>query len=196
MMLNAKVLAISGNASVLLTSTYLMSRSTEKFLSAIKNYSQNLFGFIAKRVATREDAEDILQEVWFQLSRIVKIEDIENLSGWLFQVARNQITDNYRKKGDESTTSIAQDDSFLLSEYRLPDDGFLKELFWEELFRALDDLPELQRTAFVQNELEDKTLQQIADEAGENLKTIISRKRYAVKHLRARMQIFYNDLID
>ena len=77
-----------------------------------------------------------------------------------------------------------------------PDSIYIKELFWEELFLALDELPENQRQVFIWNELEEKTLQQIADETGEKLKTIISRKGYAVKYLRSRLQTLYNEFLD
>jgi RNA polymerase sigma factor (sigma-70 family) len=177
-----------------------MSRSSDNFLSTIKSYGKNLMGFIRKRVSTPEDAEDILQEVWFQLGRIVDLDEIENISGWLFSVARNKIIDNYRKKKsvsiDNEDDTIDPEQLEMLINYELPEDEFMRELFWEDLFQALDELPELQRIAFIQNELEDKTLQQIADESNENLKTIISRKRFAIQHLRKRMQGFYDDLID
>jgi RNA polymerase sigma factor (sigma-70 family) len=77
-----------------------------------------------------------------------------------------------------------------------PETEFLKEVFWQELFAALEELPENQKQVFIQNELEDKTLQQIADETGENLKTVISRKGYAVKYLRKRLGTLYHEFLD
>ena len=94
-------------------------------------------------------------------------------------------------EGDEGDLSLKD---ILLGSSGDPEDEFFKDIFWEELLHALDDLPEAQRNAFVWNELEDMTLQEIADKSGENLKTIISRKRYAVKHLRERLQSLHDDL--
>ncbi len=169
-----------------------MNKRSDSFLQTVKAYGRNLLGFIRSRVGSQEDAEDILQDVWYQLSRIVDLDEIENISGWLYRVARNRITDSYRKQRPEDDLN---DEHFLLSE-DLPDDDLFKELFWEALFGALEELPEKQRVVFIQNELEDKTLQEIADETDEKLKTIISRKRYAVQHLRTRLQTFYDDLIN
>lgn len=140
---------------------------------------------------SEEDAEDILQEVWFQLSRIINLDEIENINAWLHRVARNKITDNYRKSASQATEEL--EDLDLLIHEGLPDDEMFKELFWDELFSALDELPEKQRVVFLKNELEDRTLQEIADESGENLKTIISRKRYAVQHLRQKLQRLYDE---
>ncbi len=87
-------------------------------------------------------------------------------------------------------------DIFLLPDDNDPESVYIKEVFWEELFAALDELPENQKQVFIWNELEDKTLQQIADETGEKLKTIISRKGYAVKYLRRRLEVLYNEFLD
>lgn len=176
--------------------------SKRTIIGTVREYGSRLSRFIRGQVRSDEDAEDILQDVWFQLSRVVDLDAIESISGWLYQVARNRITDVYRKKkedpmselmieGDEGDVSIRE---ILLSDPRTPEDQFFKDVFWEELMRALDELPENQRTVFIQNELEDRTLQEIADETGENLKTIISRKRYAVQHLRKRLQSLYDEL--
>jgi RNA polymerase sigma factor (sigma-70 family) len=174
-------------------------RPGQSVVQAVKDYGKKLFRFVRGKVASDEDAEDIMQEVWYQLSGAVETTDIEQLSGWLYRVARNKITDKYRKKTTESLDSMIYEDedgTFDLSEILFadttsPETEHLKEMFWEELFAALDELPEAQRQVFVWNELEDQTLQQIADRTGENLKTIISRKGYAVKHLRKRLESLY-----
>jgi RNA polymerase sigma factor (sigma-70 family) len=181
----------------------LMSNSSQpKMVQVVKDYGSRLFRFIRGRVGSDEDAEDILQEVWYQLSHSVNIEEIGQISGWLYRVARNKIVDKYRKKKPDSLEdySYGEEDEFSLKEILLADDSdpemeYLKELFWQELFMALEELPENQRRVFVENELEDKTLQQIADESGEKLKTVISRKGYAVKHLRRRLETLYNDFL-
>lgn len=166
--------------------------------SVVRAYSNRLFGFIRNRVPNNADAEDILQEVWYQLSKVVEIDSIDQISGWLFRVARNRITDNYRKKKEDSLDAIGYEEedsgSFadsLLGEIPSPEDEELRQLFWEELFSALDELPENQKQVFVWNELEDQTFQEIADRTGENIKTLISRKRYAVQHLRNRLEELY-----
>ena len=184
-----------------------MSAETPKrtILDTVKQYSGRLLGFIRDRVRTQEDAEDILQDVWYQLSRVVDLDQIGSLSGWLYEVARNRITDRYRRTREtafsDATHAGEEDDEnslslgdLLLADPDTADDPIFRDLIWDELMRALDELPENQRTVFMQNELEDQTLQAIADQTGENLKTIISRKRYAVQHLRKRLQTLYNEL--
>jgi RNA polymerase sigma factor (sigma-70 family) len=182
-----------------------MAGRQQNIIKAIQDYGRQLFGFIRSRVKTNEDAEDILQDVWYQFSNQPEREAIESVSGWLYRVARNKITDRYRKKKNESLEdygfySEEGDLNFkeiLLADYtNNPETEHLRQLFWEELFRALDELPENQRRVFIQNELEDATLQEIADKEGEKLKTIISRKRYAVLHLRKRLESLYNDIVN
>lgn len=170
---------------------------------AVKEYGSALFGFIRGRVPTDADAEDVLQDVWVQLGSQPEIEAIEQVGAWLFRVARNKITDRYRKKRTESL----EDRSFLdeegvtvfrdvlLAKDPDADTAMLRDIFWEETNAVLEELPANQRLVFVQNEMEDKTLQTIADEQGENLKTIISRKRYAVLKLRQRLETVYTELI-
>ena len=172
-------------------------------IQTIKEYGRQLFGFIRSRVPTDEDAEDILQDVWYQLSNQVSPEDIYSISGWLHRVARNKITDNYRKKKNERLEETVSEDEeglniadIFLTDENNPDAKELQQLFWETLFDALDELPENQREVFILNELEEKTLQQIADIKKEKLKTIISRKRYAVQHLRNRLEDLYNEFIN
>jgi RNA polymerase sigma factor (sigma-70 family) len=171
--------------------------------SAMRDYGNRLFQFIRGRVGRNADAEDIFQEVWYQFSKVVDVEPIEQVSGWLFRVARNRITDNYRKKRPELLEDFAYEDDegdtvfrdILLADYNTPETETLREFFWEELFAALDELPEKQRDVFVWNELEDQTFQEIADRTGENIKTLISRKRYAVKHLRKRLADLYDEFL-
>ena len=177
---------------------------TQNILQAVKDYSNRLFSFIRSKVGTDEDAEDILQDVWYQFSNVSATESIEQVSGWLFAVARNRITDKYRRQQPALLDDFSYEDEegqFHIQEILLADESDpattqLKELFWEKLLEALDELPDNQRQAYVWNELEDMTLQQIAGKSGENLKTIISRKRYAVQHLRKRLQYLYNELIN
>ncbi len=180
-----------------------MSEEAPTIKSTIQAFGKKLFGFIRGKVRTNEDAEDILQDVWYQLSSFGNLEDIENVSAWLYQVARNKVTDKYRKKTTDSIEDYAFEDSdddlmfkeiLLLDDSNHPDLALFKETFWVELEKALQELPENQREVFVLNEMEDLTLQQIADLKGVNLKTVISRKGYAVKHLRNRLNYLYKEL--
>jgi RNA polymerase sigma factor (sigma-70 family) len=183
---------------------HMSETRNQRIGDTVRSYSNRLFGFIRGRVNSDEDARDILQDVWYQLSNVVNLDEISQLSGWLFQVARNKITDKYRKK---KTLSI-EDYEFLdeegvwdfreilLADSNDPEIQQLREVFWDELLSALEELPENQRQVFVWNELEDMTLQEIADKTGEKLKTIISRKGYAVKHLRNRLEYLYNDFLN
>ncbi|HAY3534249.1 RNA polymerase sigma factor [Elizabethkingia anophelis] len=189
-------------------SLYLNEMAEKKFASlseVVKDYGSQLFRFIKGKVSKTEDAEDILQEVWYQTSRLTNIDDLENVGAWLYSVTRNKITDNYRKKKSDSLEDYTYEDedgSFSIKEILLADDSnnpelkMFKDIFWDELMKALDELPDNQRRVFFQNEIEEKTLQEIADEEGENLKTVISRKGYAVKHLRKRLKHLYNELKD
>lgn len=181
-----------------------VAREQNNIIQAIKSYSKQLFGFIRSRVPTNEDAEDILQDVWYQLSNQPEPEQIDSMSGWLHRVARNKITDKYRKKKEDSLDNITvsnNEDGLSIAEFFLvdendPDAKELQQLFWETLFDALEELPPNQREVFILNELEEKTLQQIADMQHEKLKTIISRKRYAVQHLRKRLEDLYNEFMN
>ncbi|TXI83972.1 MAG: RNA polymerase sigma factor [Crocinitomicaceae bacterium] len=187
-----------------LTMNYSMSeQGSTSLTSIVQQFGKKLFGFVRGKVKTNEDAEDIIQDVWYQLSNLTNLQDIENVSGWIYQVARNKVTDRYRKKTTDSLENYAYSnedgefnfkDILLLDDTNNPELGHFKELFWEELMEALDELPSNQREVFVLNELEDFTLQEIADQKGENIKTIISRKGYAVKHLRNKLNHLYNEL--
>ena len=183
---------------------YSMSEQRSTSLTSIvQQFGKKLFGFVRGKVKTTEDAEDIIQDVWYQLSNLTNVQDVENVGAWIYQVARNKVTDRYRKKTTDSLENYAYSDEdgefnfkdiLLLDDSNNPELGHFKELFWEELMEALDELPSNQREVFVLNELEDFTLQEIADQKGENIKTIISRKGYAVKHLRNKLNHLYNEL--
>jgi len=178
-------------------------QKTNTISNAIQAFGEKLFGFVRKKVKSTEDAEDILQEVWFQLSNLDDVAELDNVSAWLYEVARNKITDKSRKKTNLSIEDYGyetDDGEFNFKEILLLDDSnnpeltFFKELFWKEFQQALEELPPNQKEVFVLNEIEDMTLQQIAERNGENLKTIISRKGYAVKHLRSKLDYLYREL--
>ncbi|HPW89437.1 MAG TPA: sigma-70 family RNA polymerase sigma factor [Kaistella chaponensis] len=182
----------------------MSQREKENIIAqTVKNYGGKLLSFIRPKVNNSEDAEDILQEVWYQFSNLTNISEIVNVSAWLYTVSRNKITDSYRKKKTENLEDFVYEDedgTFSIKDILLLDDSENPELLafreevWKALFSALDELPEKQKLVFTEHEIEGKKLQEIADEQGENLKTIISRKNYAIKHLRKRMTVLYKDL--
>jgi len=174
-------------------------------LQAIKLYGKNLLGFIRKRVKNDADAEDILQDVWYQFSSLVNAEPIEQTGAWLYKVAKNKIIDKHKKKSETLLDDILvgqnadEDDAFdfkdiLLTEESTPETEYLRNLFWEQLFIALDELPEEQKQVFVWQELDDMTFAEIAEQTGVNVNTLVSRKRYAVLHLRDRLQQLYDEI--
>ena len=181
----------------------MSEQKSRSITSTIRQFNRKLFGFVRDRVKSTEDAEDILQDVWMQFTNLSNIGDLENVSAWLYEVARNKITDKSRKKTNLALEDFSYENEegefnfkeiLLLDDTNNPELGFFKEIFWKEFQTALDELPENQREVFLLNEMEDMTLQQIADQKGENLKTIISRKGYAVKHLRNKLSYLYEEL--
>ena len=174
-------------------------------LQAIKLYGKNLLGFIRKRVKNDADAEDILQDVWYQFSSLVNAEPIEQTGAWLYKVARNKIIDKHKKKSEVLLDDMAADDdeedlpdfkALLLTTSTTPETEYLRNLFWEQLFLALDELPQEQRDVFIWQELEDIPFNEIAERTGEKVQTLVSRKRYAVLHLRKRLKQLYKEIIE
>ncbi len=165
-------------------------------------YGGRLMSYIRPKVKSNEDAEDILQEVWYQFSNLSNLSEIVNIGAWLYRVTANKITDSYRKKKPERLEDFvySNDDESPVREILLMDTSQDPELkvfqdeIWNMLMKALDELPEKQRYVYIENEINDLTLQEIADELGDNIKTVISRKIYAVKHLRKRLRHLYQDL--
>ena len=184
--------------------TFMAERKNQNIIQTVKEYGNKLFGFIRNKVGTDEDAEDILQEVWYQFSHVSSTQTIEQVSSWLYAVARNKITDKYRKHKTAPLDNAGYEDEegefhfkeILLAKDDSAETAAIKKLFWLQLMEALNELPQNQRQVFIWNELEDMTLQQIANKTGENIKTIISRKGYAIKHLRNRLEYLYNELLN
>ena len=173
--------------------------------SVVSRFGKRLLGFIRQRVGNEADAEDILQDVWYQLTTTVDTEPIEQISGWLFAVARNKIIDRYRKRRPESLEPMLREGEdpagpdltgILLDDSQNPETANLRALFWKTLQEALDELPQEQRMVFIWNELEDIPFKEIATMTGENVNTLISRKRYAVLYLRERLLTLYNEIIE
>jgi RNA polymerase sigma factor (sigma-70 family) len=176
----------------------------QNIIQAVRDYGKRLFYFIRGRVNTDEDAEDILQDVWYQFSNVLEAEPIEQTSAWLFRVARNRIVDKYRKRQTTSLDEMFGDyeegnfnfREILLAENPTPETEHLKNLFWQELFTALDELPDEQKQVFIWNELEEISFNEIAEHTGEKVNTLISRKRYAVLHLRKRLEQLYKEITE
>lgn len=174
----------------------------QNIIQAVRDYGKRLFYFIRGRVNTDEDAEDILQDVWYQFSNVMNSEPIEQASAWLFRVARNRIIDKYRRHQPDSLEEMFTDDEesefnfreILLTENATQETEHLRNLFWEQLFSALNELPGEQKQVFVWNELEDISFIEIAERTGEKINTLISRKRYAVLHLRKRLEQLYKEI--
>jgi RNA polymerase sigma factor (sigma-70 family) len=169
-----------------------------------------LLQFIRKRIPRPEDAEDIAQDVFHELTEMYRLmKPIEQMTSWLFTVARNKITDRFRKKKPallEDVFSFKGGDSdgegYLIDELLpaanvLPADAeMMRETIMDALMEALDELPEEQRDVFIEHELEDKSFKEIAEKTGVTINTLLSRKRYAVLHLRARLKNLYSDLLN
>jgi RNA polymerase sigma factor (sigma-70 family) len=167
-----------------------------------------LLGFIRNRVSTVEEAEDILQDVFYQfVAGFETIESIDRVTSWLYSVARNKIIDRYRrdaarpKRTDFELLAGKDDETPLTLQEILPDldntpeSTLLREAIWDEITDALAELPTEQREIFILNEIEEKGFREIAEETGVSINTLLSRKRYAILALRKRLQSFYDDIV-
>jgi RNA polymerase sigma factor (sigma-70 family) len=163
-----------------------------------------LLAFIRRRVASDSQAEDILQDVFYQLLTSYSVtEPLEQMTGWLFTVARNKIIDWYRRRrpGDRALDEALDGGPVTLAEVlpaptEGPDAGYDREVIAEELAEALEELPEKQRQVFIMHEIEGKSFNEIRDVTGDPLNTLLSRKRYAVQFLRRRLEELYREVTD
>jgi RNA polymerase sigma factor (sigma-70 family) len=187
-----------------LITAILPEEKHKTIIQAIGEYGKNLLGFIRRRVKNDADAEDILQDVWYQFSSVINSEPIEQTGAWLYRVARNKILDKHKKHtevlmddmlaGDEDDDDAPDFKAILMTEATTPETEFMRNLFWEQLFIALDELPEEQRQVFMWHELDDIPFSEIAENTGINVQTLVSRKRYAVMHLRKRLKQLYEEI--
>jgi RNA polymerase sigma factor (sigma-70 family) len=170
---------------------------------AVQREQPRLLRFIQRRVAHSQDAEDILQEVFYELVEAYRgTHTVELASAWLYQVARNRIIDLFRKKNPESlseaVTTTGDDETLLEDLLPSPDAGpdaaYARTVLIEQLEDALDELPGEQRAVFVANEIEGRSFKDLAADTGLSINTLLSRKRYAVMHLRERLQEIYDEL--
>jgi RNA polymerase sigma factor (sigma-70 family) len=173
----------------------------EQISDVVTREQSRLRDFIRRRVPDPRDAEDVLQDVFYKLVEANRLlMPIDHVTGWLFRVARNRITDLFRKKKPESLPESAAGGELLQLEDLLPsaDDGpealYARGVLLDELDLALEELPDEQREVFVAHELEGLSFKEIAAATGVNINTLLSRKRYAVLHLRERLHDIYDEL--
>jgi len=173
-------------------------------VSALNACRSRLTAFIRGRTAGREDADDVLQEITWQL---IKVEQpVENIAAWLFRAARNELTDRSRKKKELPLSSFFTADEegdypedelaeTLFGVAQTPEEDYLKSLLWEELNDALAELPDAQREVFERTELEGLSYKALAEETGDSVQALLSRKHKAVLYLRTRLRSVYDELI-
>src|SRR3984957_19659353 len=180
-----------------------MIEQDRQIAEVIAEQRPRLRSFIRKRVPNESDAEDLLQEVFYELVQAHRLlQPIDYVTGWLYRVARNRITDLFRKKKPEAFTdrAVENDDGELMALEDLlpsPDAGpealYVRRVLLEELELAIDELPEEQREIFIAHELEGRSFKEMAAETGVTVNTLLSRKHYAVLHLRERLQDIYDE---
>jgi len=180
-----------------------MADQDKHIAEVIARERKRLGSFIRRRVPDPGDAEDILQDVFSELVESVRmVRPIGQVGAWLFQVARNRIIDRFRRRsarpaqvpadldGEDGVAALAE---LLPSPQAGPDAQYARRLLVEELDAALEELPPEQRDVFIAHELEGKSFRELAAQTGLNVNTLLSRKRYAVRHLRNRLQQIYRE---
>jgi RNA polymerase sigma factor (sigma-70 family) len=166
-------------------------RQDERITEVVTREESRLRAFIRRRVPDPRDAEDILQDVFSELVEANRLlMPIDHVTAWLFRVARNRIIDLFRKTKPESLTV----EDLLPSSDGSPEDVYLRNLLLDELARAIDELSKEQREVFVAHEFEGRSFKDMAAASGVSINTLLARKRYAVLHLRKRLQGIYDDL--
>jgi len=183
---------------------WIMGQQDQRISEAIVREQSRLRNFIRRRVADREDAEDVLQDVFYELVEAYRLmKPVEQVTAWLFHVARNRITDLFRRKRREALRSepaaITENGETLQLEDLLPspdagpEAAYAQSVLLEELDAALDELPEEQRDVFVAHELMGYSFKELAAQTGVSVNTLLSRKHYAVVYLRERLQAIHDE---
>jgi RNA polymerase sigma factor (sigma-70 family) len=180
-----------------------MTEQDRQISEVIAEQRSRLRNFIRRRVPDPSDAEDIVQEVFYELVEANRLlMPIEHVTGWLFRVARNRITDLFRKKKPETFSDAAVEDEtgellrvedLLPSPDAGPEAVYFRIVLLDELELALDELPEEQREVFVAHEIEGRSFKELSAKSGVSVNTLLSRKRYAVLHLRERLQSIHDE---
>lgn len=182
-----------------------MSEQDRQISEIMAEERPRLLNFIRRRVPDLSDAEDIVQDVFYRLVEANRLlMPIDHVTGWLFHVARNRITDFFRKKKpglfsdaavEDESGELLRIEDLLPSPAAGPDAIYLRNLLLDELELAIDELPDDQREVFVAHEMDGRSFQELAVETGVNVNTLLSRKRYAVLHLRERLQSIHDEFM-
>jgi RNA polymerase sigma factor (sigma-70 family) len=185
-------------------SVALMTEQDRRISEVVSKQGARLRNFIRRRVPNDADVDDLLQEVFYELVEANRLlMPIEYVTGWLFQVARNRITDLFRKKKPEnfSDAAVADENGELQSIEDLlpsaadgPEAAYVRNEMLEQLALALAELPEEQRSVFIAHEIHGRSFKELSRETGVSINTLLSRKRYAVLHLRERLQSIHDEL--
>ncbi|WP_205590818.1 RNA polymerase sigma factor [Hymenobacter oligotrophus] len=194
-------------ALTILPTAAAMTEQNDRVQEAVREQRSKLLSFIRRRIPDEADAEDVLQDVFYELVQSYRlVKPVEQMAAWLFRVARNKIIDRYRRPKPASLEEAASyhsasdtDEPLLLADVLpAPDDStetaMARETIMEAILDALEELPPAQRQVFVWHEFDGKTFKQMSEETGVPLKTLISRKHYAVQQLRTKLQALYTDL--
>jgi len=179
--------------------------SKNSVAKTFNEYRERLFKFIRSRVRALEDAEDIVQDVFYQFARVNELANpIEQTAAWLYRAARNRIIDSYKKKKDVRFSDLVDDNDsdddltdvidILSADENTPETETLRSFVWDEIKTAIDELPQSQRDIFIQTEFEGLAVKEIAEKTGVSVNTLLSRKHYAVKYLRERLEEIYAGL--
>jgi RNA polymerase sigma factor (sigma-70 family) len=183
---------------------WAMAEQDQRISEAIEREQSRLRNFIRRRVADRDDAEDVLQDVFYELVEAYRLmKPVEQVTAWLFRVARNRIIDLFRKKGRQALRNqppaVADDGERLPLEELLPspdagpDAAYARSVLLDELDAAVDELPDEQREVFIAHELMGYSFKEIAAQTGVSVNTLLSRKHYAVLYLRERLQAIHDE---
>jgi RNA polymerase sigma factor (sigma-70 family) len=170
-----------------------MPQQDQQIAGVIERERKRLRNFIRKWVSDEGIAEDILQDVFYELIEAYRLmKPIEQVGAWLFRVARNRITDVFRRRKSEQLDGSVAEDRIPQHDVG-PEEAYLRNMFWDALEAALEELPGEQRDVFIAHQFEGRSFKQLAAETGVSVNTLISRKHYAVLHLRRRLQTIHNE---
>lgn len=184
-----------------LTPYALMADQNKRIAETVARERGRLRSFIRRRVPNQSDAEDILQDVFFEFVAAYRLpEPIEQVGAWLYRVARNRIIDRFRKKREEPLVEMAGEgeevfwlEEVLPSQDAGPEAAYARGVLLEAFYEALAELPSVQRAVFIAHELDGRSFKELSAESGVGMNTLLARKRYAVRHLQARLQAIYDE---